>query len=572
MRNLAIAIVIILAVVFRFYQLGFLPSSPYWEEAALGYDAYSILKTGRDHHGNWFPVVAFESFGDWKPGMYIYATVPSIFIFGLNTFAVRFPSAVAGVAIVIGSGVLSHILFVTHRKKTTVRSKLDRWLPVFTMLVCAVEPWGVLFSRVGWESNLATAFTLWAMILMLLGSDDSRKQLFRTIFYAGSATLMALAMYTYHAARLGTPVMLLAVGFYAHWPMLRNFQWNKKTQSWLKHLIIPIFLLAILLAPLVINLTSNEVTNRFATTSIFSDLSVIETSNQLKSLAGNSVLSRLLYHRYWLFSKVIFQQIVVNLDLNYLFLHGDSNLRHSIQFFGQLFPLSFPLVLIGLATMAYHFRKQSVLLALLFVLGTLPGALATGAPHAVRTLLIFPLWVLVIGLGLQQVLLFLSRQKNVFQVVSTITFSGLFIFQILIFWMYYSQVYPKVAASQWQYGYQEMIATVNELAAQYPEDQVYITREQGRPAMYYWFYSKTDPKQVQAFQATAPKDQSEFLQFGRFHFIDKPDQVSTDYGILAASPLFTADAGLEQQSTDEKHVLVLDPMDKPIWEIQTYEK
>ena len=85
--------VLILAAVLRFYHLDSNPPSPYWEEAALGYDAYSILKTGKDFHGHSWPLIAFESFGDYKPSLYFYATVPSVAIFGLNTFAVRFPSA-----------------------------------------------------------------------------------------------------------------------------------------------------------------------------------------------------------------------------------------------------------------------------------------------------------------------------------------------------------------------------------------------------------------------------------------------------------------------------------------------
>src|SRR3989344_3129423 len=79
--------VVILAAVLRFYQLGYSPPSLYWEEAALGYDAYSILKTGKDFHGNPWPLTAFESFGDWKPSLYFYTTVPSVAIFGLTAAA-----------------------------------------------------------------------------------------------------------------------------------------------------------------------------------------------------------------------------------------------------------------------------------------------------------------------------------------------------------------------------------------------------------------------------------------------------------------------------------------------------
>ena len=88
--------ILILAAILRIWQLGSLPPSLTPDEAALGYNAYSILKTGRDEYGKLLPVI-FKSFGDYKPGFYIYTTVPFIAIFGLTEFAVRLPSAIAGV-------------------------------------------------------------------------------------------------------------------------------------------------------------------------------------------------------------------------------------------------------------------------------------------------------------------------------------------------------------------------------------------------------------------------------------------------------------------------------------------
>ena len=100
--TIKIIVVVILAAVLRFYRLGENPPGLYWEEAAIGYDAYSILKTGKDFHGNAWPLVAFESFGDWKPSLYFYAAVPSVAVFGLTPLAVRLPSALFGTLTVIG--------------------------------------------------------------------------------------------------------------------------------------------------------------------------------------------------------------------------------------------------------------------------------------------------------------------------------------------------------------------------------------------------------------------------------------------------------------------------------------
>lgn len=569
MQKAAIVGIVLLAVLLRFFQLGNLPPSPYWEEVALGYDAYSIFRTGRDHHGHWFPIVAFESFGDWKPGLYIYSAVPFVATMGLTVTAVRMPSALAGIAIVIGVGLLTKLLLLSKASNQNF-DRFERWLPLSVMLVAAVEPWGVLFSRAAWEANLATALILWSLNFQLLSVRrvESRRRL-HNISLIVSVVLAALAMYTYHAARLAAPLMLFVTALYVHRYHLKSLLNQKQMHQLRKKLVIAAITFLLLVAPLLLSIQTNEVTNRFATTSIFNDISIIETSNRLREFANNSLLSRILYHRYLFYGLTMLKSFVSNFDLSYLFLSGDVNPRHSTEYFGQLFPLSFPLVLLGLSVAYKRFRKPLILGIVLVLFGLLPSLLVQGAPHAVRTLVVFPLWTVLIGLGLHRFVefCFLHRKKGGMMLISL--FTTVFIGQIVTFWMVYTQVYPVLSASEWQYGYEAMIEAVNQQAAENPNHQIYITREQGRPAMYYWFYSQTDPAIVQTYQQQAPKDQSEFLQFGRFHFIDKTDQVSTDFGVLAASPLFTADMGLEENSDA---AVVRDAWGNPLWIVQTYEK
>ena len=45
------------------------------DEATMGYDAYSLLKTGKDQFGTSWPL-AFRSFGDYRPPLHIYASMP----------------------------------------------------------------------------------------------------------------------------------------------------------------------------------------------------------------------------------------------------------------------------------------------------------------------------------------------------------------------------------------------------------------------------------------------------------------------------------------------------------------
>src|SRR3989344_8654583 len=87
----------ILASILRLYNLGKTPNALEWDEVALGYDAYSILRTGRDQFGKFMPIT-FRSLDDYKPPIYEYLAVPFVGMFGLTPFAVRFPSALAGIS------------------------------------------------------------------------------------------------------------------------------------------------------------------------------------------------------------------------------------------------------------------------------------------------------------------------------------------------------------------------------------------------------------------------------------------------------------------------------------------
>src|SRR3990167_4283201 len=61
----------------------------YQNEASFGYNAYSLLLTGKDEYGKSFPLI-LESFGDYKLAGFSYFLVPGVAILGLTEFAVRF--------------------------------------------------------------------------------------------------------------------------------------------------------------------------------------------------------------------------------------------------------------------------------------------------------------------------------------------------------------------------------------------------------------------------------------------------------------------------------------------------
>src|SRR3989304_30788 len=83
------------ALFLRVVGLSSYPAGFTQDEAGLGYDAYSLLLTGKDQWGVSWPLI-LRSFGDFKMPLYSYLAIPSVYLFELNEFSVRFPNAILG--------------------------------------------------------------------------------------------------------------------------------------------------------------------------------------------------------------------------------------------------------------------------------------------------------------------------------------------------------------------------------------------------------------------------------------------------------------------------------------------
>jgi len=188
------------------------------DEAALGYNAYSILKTGRDEYGELFPVI-FKSFGDFKPGLYVYATVPFVAVFGLNEWAVRLPSALAGIIAVWL--IYKIILLLFAEQKSQLPTTNYHLLASVSAAMLAVSPWHIHFSRGAWEVNLALTLTLTGIYFFLKSRLNIRYLMPASIFFA--STLIA-----YQGAKLSTLIVLVILGL-VFWKEI--FVWLKERRT-----------------------------------------------------------------------------------------------------------------------------------------------------------------------------------------------------------------------------------------------------------------------------------------------------------------------------------------------------
>jgi 4-amino-4-deoxy-L-arabinose transferase-like glycosyltransferase len=220
-RLIILAVIIILGLTLRLYHLDSRPVGFTWDEAALGYNAYSLLKTGKDEYGKVLPVV-FKSFGDYKPGLYIYLTVPMVKIFSLNEFATRLPSAIFGTLLIL-------VIYLLTKN-------------LYAPFLLAINPWAIHFSRGAWEANVALFLTTLAVLLFL-----KKRYLYSSLFFS-------LTLWTYQGAKMFTPLLLIAL-FIIYRPNI-------------KKLILPVIFGIVMLIPLILNFGAQS--GRLKVFSVFS--------------------------------------------------------------------------------------------------------------------------------------------------------------------------------------------------------------------------------------------------------------------------------------------------------------
>ena len=171
-HKLLLSLVLIVAVIIRFYDINTTPAlNP--DEAALGYNAYSLILTGKDEHGVSWPL-HFKSFGDYKPGGYVYLAIPFIKVLGLTPFAVRLPNLILS------------ILTILFLYKLVLLLTKNYLLSSLTAFVLAVNPWHFLYSRSAFEVTLLISLILAATYYFNLFIENSKNKYLYISIYKNS--------------------------------------------------------------------------------------------------------------------------------------------------------------------------------------------------------------------------------------------------------------------------------------------------------------------------------------------------------------------------------------------------
>jgi len=463
-----LCIIVIIASLLRLYQLGSVPISPDWDEVALGYNAYSILHTGKDEYGKFLPIV-LRSYDDYKPALYAYVSIPAIALFGLNVFAVRLPSAIFGVLAVIG------VYFLTYEllKKKEVS--------LLSSFLLAISPWHIQFSHAAFEANVGLAFNIFGAFFFLKGLKKPW-MLFLSVFF------IILSMYIYQSDRVFAPLLFLAIMLIYRKDLLKLPRNN---------IFLPAIFGCILLLPLLFyTLTSKDALARAKGVSIFSDSTQFLKTDAQRILDDkkNKDFSGLLFdNRRLAFSKEIIANYLSHFDLNWLFISGDIS-RHHAPGMGLIYLWELPFLLMGMYFLIFGLfdKKSKMLLWSWFLLAPVPASVTTGVPHAIRSLNFLPTFQIFIAIGIFALVLYISKIKYFIYLIFPVYFL-FFIFNILYYLNQYFVQQNYFNAVDWQYGYAKIVPEVKKIHNKYSKIIVSNQPFMDQSYMFFLFYLRYPP-------------------------------------------------------------------------------
>lgn len=467
-----LALIILLAFFLRFYKLTKVPPSLNWDEVSFGYNAFSILKTGRDEFGTKLPVFNFRSLDDFKMPAQLYLIVASEKVFGISDFAVRFPSALLGSLTVILVFLLSLELF---RNKS---------IALFASFFTATAPWNVQFSRMASEANVALFFLCLGILSFLYGLRKN------PWFLALSSLSVGFSMYTYLSYRVLSPLIAL----------LLVFLYRKEILKILGKYRAPVVLSALFAAVFFFSVAKDSFSYagqvRFVGTSIFNvpDAYNYNEKQMFVDAAQGINLTRRFFHdsKFFTSFELVTRGYLTHFSPDFLFFDLDQKHHHAPRI-GLIYIWMLLFIPIG----TYFLLRLGKSKTAIFVLGWLllapvPASVTWDIPHAIRTLPMSIPFSFLAAVGVVKAFWELLRRGRLLFSFVLVVFAGVLMITFVYFLHQYFIHFPNERSDKWQYGRKELVEYLENRKGEY--DRIVVSTDLQWPNVFFLYYSKYDPK------------------------------------------------------------------------------
>ena len=200
-NKLFLLFIIIVAIFLRFYNLSQVPPQPSVDEVSIGYNAYSILKTGADEYGSKFPIL-LRAYDDFRPALYVYLVIPFVKFLGLHVVSVRLPAVILSIISVIAVYFIAK--YLTKDAPTFKFKDITISIAQVATLLFAIYPWHIYISRLGHEVNAFLTFLLLGILFLFRFLEKQKWNL------PLSSVFFGLSFDAYQNGKIVVPILIFA--------------------------------------------------------------------------------------------------------------------------------------------------------------------------------------------------------------------------------------------------------------------------------------------------------------------------------------------------------------------------
>lgn len=467
-------LIILIAFVLRMSLLGVIPAGLTNDEADIGYDAYSILLTGKDQWGEFMPLTSFKGFGDYRLPLYTYLVVPMTAMFDLSATSVRMPSAVFGV--------ISVVLVYFLAKKLFQKYTYSNMVGIAAMLFMAISPWAVGLSRIGIESNVAITFFILGLF-SFLHIKKGKKYLFLSFIF------FSITLYVYTTYTFFTPASIIILWFF----------YRKDISHIRKPFILGILLFVLLIAPLFVLRSAAGV--RVSQVSFINSASSIGILSNLNERRGscNAVvpfqICKLFENKPAVFTQTFISNYLNHFSASFLYINGTTTQFSILPFRSLFYVFELIFLLSGLIGFLRLRVKSGLVLVVLLLTSVIPDAI-TGDGHYSRASSMMLFMFLIEGFGVGYMWLALASFKKIRLSAAAILICIVAYFASSFVLSYFT-FFPEYYSTYGQFGYEQLTERMAEASKKY--NDVYISKVSNdtKQYIYYLFYTKYPPQKFQ---------------------------------------------------------------------------
>ena len=323
------------------------------DEAAAAWNAWCLLKTGKDQVGESWPIFWMHGLGGKPATLHVYALLPFQLVGGMNILTTRLPAAVGGIFTVL-------LIYFVGRKL------FDEQIALVAAGLLAIDPWQIQQSRWGHDAALCALWGIAPLAAMLwanLPVSDDKSVVPRPIIAAFAGAITGIVCYGYHAVRLFVPAFLFLIFLVTLPAWLRILKTRKG-----------------LLAVAVFVITFGATFGPLAWQHIFHPERMARADQYQRMVFAEPLPQAL---------RAIATLYLQHFGPDFLFIHGDPYVIQSPPGIGQFQWYMLPLMVSGLIFLIYRFRHSCAARVLLVCILAYPIGDCfnqAASPHSLRSL------------------------------------------------------------------------------------------------------------------------------------------------------------------------------------------